>query len=202
MHLYFYVSKNDPARIMEHLLWNCLTCSFSASLLRILEMWNEISWYFLTMNARCCLMVTLDTTWSNLTLVCLVILQKWAVLPFMLLLSVVPGEIVNSLWPGDAIWQDRSGSTLAQVMACCLTAPSHYLNQCWLIFSVVLWHSSESNFTAITQCIIMYNNFENHTLEITSTTPWVKSTYREYKIIPAVLCGQYHFCWWLGDTGS
>ena len=24
------------------------------------------------------------------------------------------------------------GSTLAQVMACCLTAPSHYLNQCWL----------------------------------------------------------------------
>ena len=25
--------------------------------------------------------------------------------------------------------------TLAQVMACCLTAPSHYLNQCWLIIS-------------------------------------------------------------------
>ena len=28
-------------------------------------------------------------------------------------------------------------------MACCLTAPSHYLNQCWLIISKVLWHSSE-----------------------------------------------------------
>ena len=28
---------------------------------------------------------------------------------------------------------DRSGSTLAQVMAYCLMAPSHYLNQCWLI---------------------------------------------------------------------
>ena len=42
-----------------------------------------------------------------------------------------------------AIWQQRSGSTLAQVMACCLTAPSHYLNQCWLIISKVLWHSSE-----------------------------------------------------------
>ena len=27
-------------------------------------------------------------------------------------------------------WRQRSGSTLAQVMACCLTAPSHYLNQC------------------------------------------------------------------------
>ena len=29
------------------------------------------------------------------------------------------------------------GSTLAQVMACCLMAPSHYLNQCWLTISEV-----------------------------------------------------------------
>ena len=41
----------------------------------------------------------------------------------------------SSLWPSDAIWW-QSGSTLAQVMACCLTAPSHYLNQCWLINEV------------------------------------------------------------------
>ena len=40
----------------------------------------------------------------------------------------------------DATWQQGSGSTLAQVMACCLTAPSHYLNQCWLIIKDVLWH--------------------------------------------------------------
>ena len=40
---------------------------------------------------------------------------------------------VNSLWPSDAIWWQRSGSTLAQVMTCCLMAPSHYLNQCWLV---------------------------------------------------------------------
>ena len=40
---------------------------------------------------------------------------------------------VNSLWPSDTIWRHKSGSTLDQVMACCLTAPSHYLNQCWLI---------------------------------------------------------------------
>ena len=36
----------------------------------------------------------------------------------------------NSLWPSDTIWRHKSGSTLDQVMACCLTAPSHYLNQC------------------------------------------------------------------------
>ena len=32
-----------------------------------------------------------------------------------------------------AIWWHGSGPTLAQIMACCLTAPGHYLNQCWLI---------------------------------------------------------------------
>ena len=47
----------------------------------------------------------------------------------------------NSFGPNDAIWRQRSGSTLAQVMACCLMAPSHYLNQCWLIISEVQWHS-------------------------------------------------------------
>ena len=49
----------------------------------------------------------------------------------------------NSFWPGDNIWLHRSGSTLAQVMVCCLTAPNHYLNQCWLIITGVLCHSHE-----------------------------------------------------------
>ena len=49
----------------------------------------------------------------------------------------------NSLWPSDAIWQHGTRSTLAQVMACCLTTPSHYLNQCWLVIGEVPWHSSQ-----------------------------------------------------------
>ena len=44
-------------------------------------------------------------------------------------------EAINSLWPIITIWWYRSGSTLDQVMACCLTAPSHYLNQCWPVSS-------------------------------------------------------------------
>ena len=43
--------------------------------------------------------------------------------------------ILNSLWPGDAICQQISWSLLAQVMACCLMVPSHYLSQCWLAIS-------------------------------------------------------------------
>ena len=46
----------------------------------------------------------------------------------------------------DTIW-----STLVQVMACCLMATSHYLNQCWLIVYEVLVHFPLSNFTGNAQ---------------------------------------------------
>ena len=49
---------------------------------------------------------------------------------------------INSLRPSDAVWRQWSWTTLAQVLACCLTEPSHYLNQCWLIISKVLWDIS------------------------------------------------------------
>ena len=40
--------------------------------------------------------------------------------------------ILISLCPSDTIGQHRSRSTLAELMACCLVAPNHYLSQCWL----------------------------------------------------------------------
>ena len=46
---------------------------------------------------------------------------------------------VNSLWPSDDIGRQTSWSTLVQVMACCLMAPSHYLNQCLLTINEI-WH--------------------------------------------------------------
>ena len=39
------------------------------------------------------------------------------------------------------IWRHRYWSTMAQIMACCPTAPSHYLNQCWP--GIINIHSSE-----------------------------------------------------------
>ena len=62
----------------------------------------------------------------------------------VLTLAVKYKNHFNPLWPSDAIWRHRYGSTLAQVMACCLTAPTPYLNQCSLIISKVRWHSYES----------------------------------------------------------
>ena len=65
---------------------------------------------------------------------------------------------IKSLWLSDAIWRHKSGSTLAQVMAWC-TTPNHYMNQYWLIISMVLWHSPKSNFTASAQATILYSEF-------------------------------------------
>ena len=45
--------------------------------------------------------------------------------------------VLNSLRPSDAILWQGSRSTLVQLMACCLTAPSHYLNHYWLITNEV-----------------------------------------------------------------
>ena len=85
---------------------------------------------------------------------------------------------VKSLWPRDAIWWHRSGSTLAQVMACCLTAPRNYLNQCWLIISKVQWHSSQFNFTRDTSAISHWNSLENYLSKILLKSPkaqWVNT---------------------------
>ena len=62
--------------------------------------------------------------------------------------------LLHNVRPSDAIWRHRSGSALPQIMACCLTAPNHYLNQCWLIISKVLWLSSEGNFIRDTSATI------------------------------------------------
>ena len=77
-----------------------------------------------------------------------------------------------ALWASDPIWRERSGSTLAQVMACCLTALSHYLNQCWLIISKVQRHSSEDNFTIDTSSINHWNYLENYLSKIPFKSPW------------------------------
>ena len=53
------------------------------------------------------------------------------------------------LWPNDAIWWHRSGSTGNGYLP-----PSHYLNLYWLLSSEVLWHSLRSiynNISVITE---------------------------------------------------
>ena len=66
----------------------------------------------------------------------------------------------NLLWPSDAMWWQMSGSILAEIeiMACCLMAPSHHLNQCQLIFCEVFWHLPEGDIYPETTS----NEFKNY----------------------------------------
>ena len=92
----------------------------------------------------------------------------------------------NSLEPSDAIWRQRTRSTLAQVMACCLPAPSHYLNQCWLIMNLMLWHPPGNNYIEIYQNISSINEFENYNFTIITASPrgqWVKASITNYTYI-------------------
>ena len=76
----------------------------------------------------------------------------------------------NSFCPNEAIWWHRSGSTLTQIMVCCLAARSHFLKQCWLVINAVLWHSLKTNFTWPAQDISSWNEFEIHTFKITTSS--------------------------------
>ena len=93
-------------------------------------------------------------------------------------ISAINRCLFNSLWPSDAIWRQKTGSTLARVMVCCLAEPSHYLNQCWLITSKVQWHSCEGNVARDTSTSNYLNQVEKYLIEISFKSPrgqWVKA---------------------------
>ena len=69
------------------------------------------------------------------------------------------------------IWLHRYASSMGQVIACCLSATSHYLPQCQLMITGVLYHSLEINLQ-----VFNINNFEKYTHVIISISPrgqWV-----------------------------
>ena len=66
-------------------------------------------------------------------------LDLWWLVNWRIYASLGLNELINSLWPCDTIWWQRSVSTMTQVMAWCLTAPSHHLTQCSLIINKVQW---------------------------------------------------------------
>ena len=114
----------------------------------------------------------------------------------------------NSLGPSDAICRWRSWSTLVQVMACCLTAPSHYLNQCWLIISKVLWHSSEDIIIRQFEETNQQSKTENYIFKVTLRSPrgqWVKECQNMTSVI-VIFDMMLYQCqsaqWWLNQKGK
>ena len=91
---------------------------------------------------------------------------------------VMANGVVNTLWPNGAILRYRSGSTLAQVIAYCLTAPKHYLKHCWLTIGAVLWHSFQFHKRYLSHEWL--NQFENDLFKISFASHsghWVKTVF-------------------------
>ena len=80
-------------------------------------------------------------------------------------------------------------------MACCLTAPSHYLRLGWLLISGILWYSYESNFTTSAQATILYPEFEKFASKIAAPSPrsqWVPVGW-SWAAFPANGCQGIHW---------
>ena len=94
-------------------------------------------------------------------------------------------------------------------MACCLTAPSHYLNLCWLIISKVLWHLSEGIIMRRSEDTNQKNKIENYIFRITfrsSRGQWVNALQQVlveslYKYWGIVFIIYWIFSWCLGPQG-
>ena len=84
------------------------------------------------------------------------------------------------MWPSDAMWWHRFGATLAQIMACCLMAPSHYLFLCWVIIKGVLAFTWEQFYENLICKLCSKITFWNY-LYITQGQ-WVNQVFKEYTL--------------------
>ena len=89
------------------------------------------------------------------------------------------------MWPSDAIWWHRSGSALAEVMACCLQHQA--ITWTNLDFSLASFHDIHlRNLTAIAVGNILYNELENYALNITAISlrgQWVKTIWYNFSFL-------------------
>ena len=102
--------------------------------------WKGIHLYFYLVKIQIFYYMIIIISWSCLKNI---VLKMSAILP--------QSQHVNSLWSSDAIRRQKSVLALAQILARCLAAPSHYLNQCRMVISGVVWYSYQYKFTGNAQ---------------------------------------------------
>ena len=74
-------------------------------------------------------------------------------------------------------------------MLCYLTAPSHYLNQCWLTINRIQWHSSDGNFTGhFIVTISVHNHFFKTPVTISHGKNRLNSHYKYILVTWNVVC--------------
>ena len=98
---------------------------------------------------------------------------------FKIIAASSNGQWVNSFLPSDALWWHRSRSALVRAMACCLTAPRHYMRQCWLGIIAIHPTAISQNMHQICLQKLAYKNHSSTTfyfyqgkMRYTATLQW------------------------------
>ena len=131
--------------------------------------------YIICSNQR----LTIKSSITECSYIAFKVLRNWQ---NSLWLQTLYNIISNTLWFNETIWRRRNWSTLFTVTGCYLTAPSHCLQQCWIIDSESLWHSPEGIVTGKTEDIYFGYEFENYWFVISphipdATTPSLQRTH-------------------------
>ena len=111
--------------------------------------------------------------------------------------------ISNSMWLSDTIWWQRSESTLARVLAWCLTAPSHYLSQCWLIINDILRHSPEAGPLMVTVLTTIW--LISNSVRLSDIIWWQRSGSTLAQVLACCLTAPSHYlsqCWLINDISG
>ena len=112
------------------------------------------------------------------------------------------GNGLAPVWRQAITWSSKDLSSIRPLetnLNDILTAPSHYLNLCWLIMSKDFWYSSQHNSQEILMINLLDHEFEIYYLKITAPSPrrqWVNV--RNWNKPQFLTC-----CWleWTGMTG-
>ena len=80
---------------------------------------------------------------------------------------------ITTVWPSKVLWWPISWLPFVQEVTCIHQAPNHYLNQCLLIITGILWYSFVGIFTDNIWIISQQNVFKFYTFEIGHISPRV-----------------------------
>ena len=104
---------------------------------------------------------------------------------------------VNSLPSGDAIWRQP---TMIRIKACCLTAPSHYLNHCLLQVIGIHPIQFQRNFTRYTgKKYHSKSNFKRLLCMCQGIMRWPTKTSMRHLSVCKLICYTYKSCTCLHD---
>ena len=124
------------------------------------------------------------------------------------------GMMFNSLWPINTIWRHRFGSTLAQVMACCLMTPltkplpePMLNNDQW---GPVTLNVNEGSYTKILKILNLDVSLRTANLRLQSHLPGINELTHCGPVMPAwcqyIVCSSLvvtqviHVLWWRTGT--